>query len=176
MEFKETILKGSFVVDLSKLEDERGFFARAFCNEEFKNENLVSEIVQANISFNKLKGTLRGMHYQKTPYQETKFIRCIKGSIFDIIIDLRKESPTYKKHFGIELTAENRSALFVPKDFAHGFITLEDNTEVIYMVSQSYVPDAEEGIRWDDSQFNLNWPIKPTNISPKDAHWSVFEE
>lgn len=176
MEFKATILKGSFVVDLSKLEDERGFFARAFCNEEFKNEGLVSEIVQANISFNKLKGTLRGMHYQKTPYQETKFIRCIKGSIFDIIIDLRKESPTYKKHFGIELTAENRSALFVPKDFAHGFITLEDNTEVIYMVSQSYVPDAEGGIHWDDSQFNLNWPIKPTNISPKDAQWSVFEE
>ena len=174
MEFKETILKGSFVVDLSKLEDERGFFARAFCNEEFKNENLISEIVQANISFNKLKGTLRGMHYQKKPYQETKFIRCIKGSIFDIIIDLRKESPTYKKHFGIELTAENRSALFVPKDFAHGFITLEDNTEVIYMVSQSYAPDAEGGIRWDDSQFNLNWPIKPTNISPKDAQWSIF--
>tara|TARA_B100000767_G_scaffold270876_1_gene295419 strand:- start:625 stop:1155 length:531 start_codon:yes stop_codon:yes gene_type:complete len=176
MEFKETILRGSFIVDLSKLEDERGFFARAFCNEEFKNENLVSEIVQANISFNKLKGTLRGMHYQKTPYQETKFIRCIKGSIFDIIIDLRKESPTYKKHFGIKLTAENRSALFVPKDFAHGFITLEDNTEVIYMVSQSYVPDAEGGIRWDDPEFNLNWPIKPTNISPKDAQWSFFEE
>ena len=176
MDFKETILKGSFIVNLSKVEDERGFFARAFCNEEFKNEDLVTEIVQANISFNKLKGTLRGMHYQKAPYQETKFIRCIKGSIFDIITDLRKESPTYKEHFGIELTAENRSALFVPKDFAHGFITLEDNTEVIYMVSHSYVPDAEGGIHWDDPEFKLNWPIKPTNISPKDAQWSFFEE
>lgn len=174
MKFKETILKGSFVIDLSTIEDERGFFARAFCSEIFSSMNLVSNISQANISFNKTKGTLRGMHYQKSPYQETKFIRCINGSIHDVIIDLRKDSPTYKKYFGIDLTSENRTALFVPKDFAHGFITLEDNTEVIYMVSQPYVPNAEDGILWNDPEFSINWPIQPTNLSEKDTLWKPY--
>ncbi|MDC1359602.1 dTDP-4-dehydrorhamnose 3,5-epimerase [Gammaproteobacteria bacterium] len=174
MKFTETKLKGAYVVDLSKIDDERGFFARAFCTDHFSSMDLAPNIAQVNMSFNKSKGTLRGMHYQKSPYQETKFIRCIRGSIHDVIIDLRKDSPTYNNYIGVNLTCENRKALYVPKDFAHGFITLEDDTEVIYMVSQSYVPNAEDGILWNDPKFNIAWPIDPTNLSDKDSSWLPF--
>lgn len=176
MEFKNTNIDGLYVVDLNKIEDERGFFARAFCSEEFDALGLNSNVLQANISFNKLAGTLRGMHYQKSPYQESKFIRCLKGSIYDVVIDLRKNSSTYLQSFGIELNDKNRTALFVPKDFAHGFITIEDSTEVLYLVSQNYIPGAEKGIRWDDPKFSINWKVKPTIVSSKDASWCDFSD
>ena len=174
MEFQTTDFAGLYTVDLNKIEDDRGFFARAFCKDEFDRMNLESGVVQANISFNKTAGTLRGMHYQKSPFQETKFIRCLSGSIYDVVIDLRRDSSTYLKHFGVHLSSENRTALFIPKDFAHGFMTLEDDTEVMYLVSHSYVPGAEKGIRWDDSNFSIEWPMAPTQISPKDANWDDF--
>ena len=174
MEFKNTKIDGLHIVDLNKIEDERGFFARAFCSEEFNAMGLDSSVLQANMSFNKSAGTLRGMHYQKSPYQESKFIRCLKGSIYDVVIDLRKNSATYLQSFGIELNDKNRTALFVPKDFAHGFITIEANTEVLYLVSQNYIPGAEQGIRWDDPKFSIEWPVNPTIVSSKDASWSDF--
>jgi dTDP-4-dehydrorhamnose 3,5-epimerase len=174
MEFKDTNISGLYTIDLEKIEDERGFFARAFCKAEFDNMGIESNVVQANMSFNKVAGTIRGMHYQKSPYQETKFIRCLNGSIYDVVVDLRKDSPTYLQSFGIELTSKNKTALFVPKDFAHGFITLQDNTEVMYLVSQTYVPGAEEGIRWNDPLFAIKWPMEPTEISSKDANWDDY--
>lgn len=175
MKFTETKLAGAFVVDLNRMSDERGFFARSFCQNEFQQHGMAADVVQANMSWNESKGTLRGMHYQHVPYQETKFIRCIRGSIYDVIIDLRKDSSTFGDWFGVELTADNRTALYVPKDFAHGFVTLEDDSEVFYMVSQSYQPGSEGGIRWDDPRFKIDWPINPTRISEKDADWPDFE-
>jgi len=174
MKFESTEIAGLYTIDLHKIEDERGFFARAFCKEEFESMDLEPNVIQANMSFNKVAGTIRGMHFQQSPYQETKFIRCLSGSIYDVVIDLRKDSSTYLKTFGIELTSENRTALFIPKDFAHGFITLQDNTEVMYLVSQMYVPGAEKGIRWNDPQFAIKWPIEPIKISAKDASWEDY--
>lgn len=175
MKFTETRLQGAFVVDLKKMEDERGFFARAFCRDEFKQHGMVPDVVQANMSWNQVGGTVRGMHYQHHPYQETKFIRCTRGAIFDVIIDLRKDSPTSGQWVGVELTADNRSALFVPRDFAHGFITLTDDTEVLYLVSQSYQPGSEGGIRWNDPRFGIDWPTEPVCISEKDANWPDYQ-
>ena len=175
MKFNNTGIDQLYTVDINRLEDERGFFGRAFCSQEFDEMKLESNVCQANISYNKVAGTLRGMHYQKSPFQETKFIRCISGSIYDVVIDLRKDSPTYCQSFGVELNDKNRTALFVPKDFAHGFVTLQDDTEVIYMVSQSYVPNAEEGIRWNDPLFSIDWPIEPVVVSEKDNSWSDFK-
>ncbi|MBC6903957.1 dTDP-4-dehydrorhamnose 3,5-epimerase [Saccharophagus sp. K07] len=175
MKFQETKLAGAYIVDLNLLQDERGFFSRIFCRNEFEQHGLVSDVVQGNMSWNRSKGTLRGMHFQYSPYQETKFIRCVRGAIYDVIIDLRKDSPTYKQWIGVELTADNRTALFVPKDFAHGFITLQDDTEVFYLVSQSYQPGSEGGIRWNDPQFQIEWPLEPTCISAKDAAWPDYE-
>ncbi len=175
MIFTETKLAGAYIIDLNKMEDERGFFARTFCTQELEEHSLISDIKQANMSWNEKRGTLRGMHYQVNPYQETKLIRCTRGALYDVIIDLRSDSPTYRQWIGVELTADNRRALFVPKDFAHGFITLEDNTDAFYMVSQSYVPGAEEGIRWNDPQFEIVWPIEPDCISEKDANWADYK-
>jgi dTDP-4-dehydrorhamnose 3,5-epimerase len=175
MKFTETKLAGAYILDISPMEDERGFFARTFCTEELQEHQLISDIKQANMSGNEKCGTLRGMHYQVDPYQETKLIRCTRGALYDVIIDLRKESPTYKQWIGVELTADNRRALFVPRDFAHGFITLEDNTDAFYMVSQSYVPGAEDGIRWNDPQFAIEWPIEASCISDKDANWDDYK-
>lgn len=175
MHFTETKLKGAFILDLNRLEDDRGFFARTFCKDELEAHNLISDVVQANMSWNPKKGTLRGMHYQVDPYQETKLVRCTQGALYDVIIDLRTDSPTYGEWVGVELTAENRRALFVPRDFAHGFVTLEDNTEAFYMVSQSYTPGAESGIRWNDPQFAIEWPIEPTLVSEKDASWDDYK-
>lgn len=175
MKFQETKLAGAYIIDLNLLHDERGFFARIFCRNEFEQHGLVPELMQGNMSWNKSRGTLRGMHYQHYPYQETKFIRCTRGAIYDVIIDLRKESPTYKQWIGVELTSDNRTALFVPKDFAHGFITLQDDTEVFYLVSQSYQPGSEEGIRWNDPQICIDWPFEPVCISAKDAGWPDYQ-
>lgn len=175
MKFTETKLAGAYIIDLNKLEDERGFFARTFCTQELDDHNLISDVKQANMSWNEKSGTMRGMHYQVDPFQETKLVRCTRGALYDVIIDLRKDSPTYREWIGVELTADNRTALFVPRDFAHGFVTLEDDTDAFYMVSQSYVPDSEAGIRWDDPQFGIEWPITPSVISEKDANWEDYK-
>lgn len=176
MKFTETPLKGAFVIDLEKREDERGFFARAWCQKEFESNGIYRLPVQANMSYNKKAGTIRGMHYQAAPYQESKLIRCINGAIYDVIIDLRKDSPTYKQWFGIELNTKNRTMLFVPEDFAHGFLALEDHSEVMYQVSAFYNFESERIIRYDDPSFNIKWPIEVTVVSEKDITTPNFKE
>lgn len=174
MIFTETDLKGAYIIELNKLVDERGFFARTWCKNEFESQGLNTVFVQANMSTNKVKGTLRGMHYQISPYEETKLIRCTKGAIYDVIIDLRPESITYKKWIGVELTSENYRILYVPENFAHGFITLEDGTEVSYQVSQFYAPGSERGARFNDPAFRINWPLDVSLMSEKDKSWPDF--
>jgi len=174
MKFIETNLKGAFVVEVDQLTDNRGFFARSWCQKEFEAHGLTSRVVQTNVSFSRSKATLRGMHYQIAPYQESKLVRCTRGVIYDVIIDLRPESPTHKQWVGVELTADNYSMLFVPEDFAHGFITLMDNTEITYQVSQFYTPGSEKGIRFNDPTFNIQWPLGVSVISDKDSNWPDF--
>lgn len=169
MKFTETELKGAFILDLEKREDPRGFFARTFCANEFKQQGLNPNVAQANMSLSKQKYTLRGMHYQADGAEEAKLIRCTKGSILDVILDLRKNSPTYCQHIKVELTESNYRMLYVPEGFAHGFITLEDNIEVMYLVSQFYTPGRERGIRWDDPLFKIQWPTSNPILSEKDA-------
>jgi dTDP-4-dehydrorhamnose 3,5-epimerase len=170
MIFTETALKGAFILEVKQLEDERGFFGRTWCKKEMEDHGLNGNVVQANMSYNKKKGTVRGMHFQNPPYAETKLIRCTKGAIYDVIIDLRKDSPTYKQWIGVELTEQNHKMLYVPENFAHGFITLEDNTEVAYQVTQYYTPGAEGGIRWDDPSFTIQWPVPVELVSDKDQN------
>jgi len=172
--FAETKLKGAFVIEIEKLEDERGFFARAWCQKEFEAHGLISQLVQANISYNKMRGTVRGMHYQKAPYAETKLVRCTRGAIYDVAIDLRQGSPTYKQWIGVELTAGNYRMLYVPEGFAHGYQTLEDDTEVFYQVSQFYSPEHERGVRYDDRAFRIEWPIDVQVVSDKDKSWPDY--
>lgn len=176
MKFSETPLKGAFVIDLEKREDARGFFARAWCQKEFEEHGIYRLPVQANMSYNKKAGTIRGMHYQVAPHQESKLIRCVNGSIYDVIIDLRKNSPTYKKWFGIELNADNRTMLFVPEDFAHGFVALEDDSEVMYLVSSLYNFESERIIRYNDPHFNIKWPIEVSVVSEKDITTPDFKD
>lgn len=176
MKFTETKLKGAFILELQEMRDDRGYFARTFCTRELEEHGLISDVKQANMSWNDKAGTLRGMHFQFAPYEETKLIRCTQGALYDVIIDLRKGSDTYRQWIGVELSADNHKALFVPRDFAHGFITLTANTEAFYMVSQSYQPGSEGGIRWNDPQFAIDWPIEPEVISEKDAAWPDYEE
>ena len=175
MIFTETILKNAYVIELEKREDHRGFFARTWDKKEFEEHNLNSNLVQCNVSFSKKCGTLRGMHYQKKPFEESKVIRCVKGKIFDVIIDLRSSSSTFKKWFGVELTEENYKMLYVPEGFAHGFQTLEDNSEIIYQVSEFYTPKSELGIHWNDPAFNITWPIEEKTITEKDNSWKLFD-
>lgn len=174
MLFTATELAGAYIVDLERREDERGFFARTWCQHEFEQQGLVARIAQANMSYNHTRGTLRGMHFQRPPFAETKLVRAVRGAIYDVIVDLRPDSPTYKGWIGVELTADNRRALFVPEGFAHGFQTLEDNTDVIYQVSAFYTPGAEGGLRHDDPAFAIRWPLPVTVISDKDAGWPDF--
>ncbi len=174
MIFTETELKGAYIIDIEKREDPRGFFARAWCQKEFESQNLISRLAQANISFNKKRGTLRGMHYQVAPYEETKLVRCTRGAICDVIIDLRPDSPTYKQWIGVELTENNYKMLYVPENFGHGFLTLEDNAEVAYQVSQFYSPAAERGARYNDPAFGIKWPIDIQVISDKDKSWPDY--
>ena len=176
MIFKETSLSGAFVIDIEKNVDERGFFARTWCRNEFSEHNLNTDLAQFSISFNKKKGTLRGLHFQINPYEEIKIVRCTSGSIYDVIVDLRKDSATYLQSFGIELTAQNRTMLYIPEKFAHGFITLEDNTEVFYMISEFYAPESSKGIRWDDPRLAINWPVTPKVMSAKDRNLPLFDE
>ena len=174
MIFHQTELKGAFIIEIEKLKDHRGFFARAWCQQEFEEHQLVSRVRQSNVSYNKTKGTMRGMHYQISPYEETKLVRCTKGAICDVIIDLRASSPTYAQWISAELTAENYRMLYVPENFAHGFITLKNDTEVTYQVSQFYTPGSERGIRWDDPTFSIDWPIEVKVISDKDRNWPDY--
>lgn len=172
MIFSEIKLKGAYIIEIEKHEDERGFFARTWDKRIFAEHNLNENLVQCSISFNKKKGTLRGMHYQESPYEETKLVRCIKGKIFDVIIDLRKSSTTFMKWIGVELSDKNYKMLYIPEGFAHGFQTLEDNTEVLYQISQYYMPEYLRGIRWDNKEVNITWPLKPTVISKKDNSYN----
>ena len=175
MIFKETNLKGAYLIELDKLQDERGFFARSYCQREFEEHGLNPRVVQCNVSYNVKKGTMRGMHYQVPPYEEAKLVRCTKGAIYDVIIDLRPDSKTYMKHYGVQLDSENRSMLFVPEGFAHGFLTLEDNTEVFYQMSEFYAPDSARGFRWNDPAFDIEWPIEIKVISERDRTYPDFE-
>lgn len=175
MKFIETGLQGAVIVEIEKLQDQRGFFARTWCKNEFEKHGLDSSVMQANTSFNHRKGTLRGMHYQTEPYGETKLVRCTQGAIYDVIIDLRPESATFRKWVGVELSADNFKMLFVPKMFAHGFLTLEANSVVSYQVGQFYTPGAERGVRYDDPAFQIQWPIDVSVISDKDRNWAKFE-
>jgi len=175
MIFSETPLKGAFTIELEKREDERGFFARAFCEKEFAAHGLSSRVVQVNNSLSRTSGTLRGMHYQLAPKAETKVVRCFRGALFDIILDIRRGSPTFGKTFGAELSADNRRMMYVPKGFAHGFITLQDDTEALYFVDEFYGPDVERCIRWNDPRFNIQWPRQPTVISQKDGNQKDFD-
>jgi dTDP-4-dehydrorhamnose 3,5-epimerase len=174
MIFKETELPGAFEIDLNLLEDERGFFARTFCRREFAEHGLNEAVAQCNLSFNRTKGTLRGMHLQLPPHAEDKLVRVVRGAIYDVIVDLREASPTYLKWIGVELTAENRSALYVPKGFAHGFQTLADDSEVFYQMSEFYAPECATGYRWDDPAFGIHWPLEITVISDKDRQYPAF--
>jgi dTDP-4-dehydrorhamnose 3,5-epimerase len=174
MLFKETRIKGAFVVELEKRGDDRGFFARAFCRKEFEAQGLVFNPVQANIGASRLRGTLRGLHYQARPHEEKKLVRCTAGAVFDVIVDLRPVSPSYRKWFGVELTPENHKMLYVPEGCAHGYLTLADRTELFYLVSEFYAPGAERGIRWNDPAFGVEWPVRPLVMSEKDAGWPDF--
>ena len=169
MKFIETKLKGAFVITPERIKDERGFFARTFCRHEFEEHGLNSGLVQCNISVNKKKGTLRGMHYQVDPYAEVKILRCTTGAIYDVIVDLRPESPTFRQWFAAELSEKNHKMLYVPEGFAHGYQTLEQQTEVFYQVSAFYHPASERGIRWDDPAFGIEWPLPACVVSKKDA-------
>lgn len=171
MIFTATPLSGAFTVDLEKRGDERGFFARAYCSREFEQQGLESHFVQANYSGSSKRGTLRGLHYQIPPAAEVKLVRCIRGSLWDVILDLRNNSPTFGQWYGAELSAENGRAMYVPRGFAHGFITLTDDTEAFYLVSSYYTPELERGVRFDDPFHSISWPLIPTEVSAKDAAW-----
>ena len=176
MIFTETKLSGAYVIEIEKIEDERGFFARTFDKNEFIKMKLDSEFVQSSISQNKKKGTIRGMHYQTKPYEESKIVRCVKGKIFDVIIDLRLNSKTFKEWLFVELSEDNYKMLYIPKGFAHGFQTLENNTEVYYEITEVYDKKSSRGIRWNDPTFNINWPLDISLISEKDNNCDFFND
>lgn len=176
MIFVETKLKGAFIIELERVADERGYFARTFCRKEFEDHGMNPNLVQCNISFNKKKGTLRGMHYQVKPHEETKTVRCTIGAIYDVLIDLRPDSPTYCRWAEVELTAENRRMLYIPEGLAHGFQTLEDNTEVFYQMSEFYYPASARGLRWDDPAFGIQWPLSNPIMSDRDRSYKYLDE
>lgn len=174
MIFTETRLKGAFIVELEKRLDDRGFFARSWCREEFQAHRLNPELAQCNISFNRRKGTLRGMHYMAQPFGEAKLVRCTAGAAYDVIIDLRPDSPTYKQHLGEVLSAANHKMLYVPEGFAHGFQTLEDETEIFYQMSRCYAPEHARGVRYNDPAFGIRWMIDDVVILDRDRDYPDF--
>ena len=176
MIFKETKLKGAYCVELEQKQDERGFFARSFCQEEFHKHGIDFDIVQCNISFNKNKGTLRGMHYQIAPHEEAKLVSCPRGAIYDVIIDLRLNSPTYCKWLAVELSAQNYTSFYIPKGFAHGFQTLAPDTVVLYQMSEFHYPESARGIRWNDPAFLIDWSSGNQIISAKDKAYPLFNK
>lgn len=175
MKFLPTPLKDGYLIELEKRGDDRGFFARFFCERDFREAGLETHFVQMNNSLSTKSGTLRGLHYQLAPAAEVKVVRCISGAIFDAIVDIRPDSPTFGRWFGAELTSENRLMMYVPRGFAHAVLTLRGDTEILYMVSAFYSPENERGLRWNDPHFSIQWPCVPTEISPKDAAWPDFD-
>jgi len=176
MRYTPAPLEGAFLIDLAPVSDERGFFARLFCAQEFSQNALENTFIQANNSLSIQKGTLRGLHYQLPPKAETKLVRCLQGALYDVILDLRKDSPTFGRSFGAILSAENRRMMYVPKGFAHGFLTLKEHSEILYLVSQNYSKEHERGIRWDDPHFNIQWPDIPQVISERDQSHPDFDQ
>jgi dTDP-4-dehydrorhamnose 3,5-epimerase len=176
MIFTETELAGAFIVDLARHEDNRGFFARVFCQQEFEAHGMKPLVAQANIGSSRYRGTVRGMHFQYPPAAETKYVRCVRGAVLDIIVDLRPESPTYLRHTTVELSAGNQRGIYVPERFAHGYQTLEDDTDTIYMVGEFYTPGVEGGLRHDDPALGLSWPLPVETMSEKDRAWRSFAE
>jgi dTDP-4-dehydrorhamnose 3,5-epimerase len=174
MNLRKTELAGAFLIEIEPHADERGSFARTFCAKEFAERGLVAEIAQCSLSSNRLAGTVRGMHFQRAPHEEVKLVRCQRGAIYDVIIDLRPGSPSYRRWQGFELSAEDHRALYVPKGFAHGFQTLTDDAEIFYQISEFYAPDAGTGVRWDDPAFRVSWPLPISTIADKDRHWPDF--
>ena len=175
MQFSRTRLADAMVIDMQRLEDARGFFARTFCAREFAEAGLVTEFVQDSQSYNRTRGTLRGMHFQAAPHRETKLVRCIAGAVHDVIIDLRPGSPSYLQWEGFELSADNGRTLYVPEGFAHGFQTLADDSHILYAISRPYAPEASTGVRHDDPAFGIAWPLPVTEISDKDAAWPLVD-
>ncbi|MFZ5453834.1 MAG: dTDP-4-dehydrorhamnose 3,5-epimerase [Thermodesulfobacteriota bacterium] len=171
MIFQKLKIEGAWLIEPEKLEDERGFFARSWCQQEFAAHGLTTTFVQGNISFNSKKGTLRGLHYQAAPYGEAKLVRVTQGAIFDVILDLRPDSPTFRQWLAVELSGDNYRMLYIPEGLAHGFQTLEDNTEIFYQMSEFFHPEAARGIRWDDPTLNIPWPVPQPIISPKDQSY-----
>ena len=167
-------MHGAFVIDIEKIHDERGFFARSFCRKEFEKHGLRSYFVQCNLSYNVQKGTLRGMHYQTAPYAEAKLVRCTRGAVYDVILDLRPNSETFSQWIALELTAEDYRMFYVPEGFAHGFQTLEDNTEIFYQMSEYYHPECTRGVRWDDPRFGIIWPLPNPTLSLKDRSYPDY--
>jgi len=176
LSFVETPLEGIRVIDVGTISDERGFFARTWSLQEFQEQGLETRIVQCSVSYNTKKGTLRGLHFQVSPHAETKIVRCVHGSIFDVAVDLRKGSPTYRKWWGVELSSENRRMLYIPESCAHGFLTLEDDTEVHYQISAPYHPEAARGVRWDDPAIGIVWPAEPVVMNERDRDYLDFDE
>ena len=174
MIIRETPLRGAYVVDPEPIEDPRGFFARTWCQREYEARGLTARIAQCSISFNKVKGTLRGLHYQTAPHAEAKLVRCTMGAVYDVIVDLRVHSSTFRQHFGVLLNADNRRMLFVGEGFAHGFQTLEDATEVFYQISEFYARDHAAGVRWNDPAFGITWPLPPSVMSERDRTYPDF--
>lgn len=174
MLFERLAVGGTYLIKPEPHEDERGFFARSWCRHEFEEHGLNTQLAQCNISFNKMPGTLRGMHYQAAPYEEAKLVRCTSGSIYDVVLDLRPQSSTFKEHVAATLSAENRWMMYVPEGCAHGFITLEDDVEVFYQVSEFYTPSAQRGVRFDDVAFGIEWPRKVSVIHPRDRDYPDF--
>jgi len=175
MKFTETPLAGAFVLDLCPVEDDRGFFARSFCAEEFAQRGLVAPASQCSVSFNARRGTLRGLHFQAPPHDEEKLVRCTAGALFDVIVDLRRDSGTYRRWFGLELTADNHRSLYIPKGFAHGFISVAERTEVFYMISVPYAAGSARGLRWSDPAVGVRWPMDPQVISRRDAEFPLLD-
>jgi dTDP-4-dehydrorhamnose 3,5-epimerase len=174
VKFQESPLAGAYTIEMDRLEDERGFFARSYSAEEFAARGLPAAMPQSSVSFNARRGTLRGLHYQAEPHAEDKLVRCTAGAIYDVIVDLRSDSPTARRWFGVELSAANHRSLFVPKGLAHGFMTLRDDTEVLYMISVPYAPGFERGLRWNDPAIGISWPTAPSVVSARDAAYPLL--
>lgn len=175
MIFNKTKLDGAYIIEMEPIGDHRGFFARAWCTKEFQVHNLITQFVQANLTYSPKRGTVRGLHYQIAPHQEVKLVRCTRGATYDVIVDLRPDSPTYKQWLAVELTADNHKMIYIPAGFAHGYQILMDNTEVFYQVGQFYAPEYERGARWNDSAFGIDWPItNPLILSDKDKNWPDY--
>jgi dTDP-4-dehydrorhamnose 3,5-epimerase len=172
--FNETPIGGAFIIEVQRHEDARGFFARTFCDSEFRARGLECAVAQCNVSWNAVRGTLRGLHYQAAPHEETKIVRCTRGAIWDVIVDLRADSATYRQWTGVELDEENRRALYIPRGVAHGFITRTDGAEALYMMGTAYVAEAARGVAWNDPAFAIEWPLQPTAMSDRDRKYELW--